>query len=218
MTAKSQQLGGGEDYEYRTIRVYKNPVANFAVAPDTATLNTDLKARVELFNLSECADTSDCIYLWRFGDGNTSDKRELVYHYTERGTFDITLVVRTNSSDCVDSMIMAKAVTVIGEGEIVFPNAFTPNLNEELPCRVDQGYDRYSNDIFHPVSKGVKEYELLIYNRWGELIFKSEDLNCGWNGYIDGKLAKQDVYVWKSQGKFTNGRAFEMAGDVTLLR
>jgi len=73
-------------------------------------------------------------------------------------------------------------------------------------------------DIFHPVSKGVIQYELLIYNRWGELIFKSDDLGCGWNGYIDGTLAKQDVYVWKSQGKFSNGRAFEMAGDVTLIR
>ncbi|OFX84238.1 MAG: hypothetical protein A2W99_00490 [Bacteroidetes bacterium GWF2_33_16] len=218
MTAKSQQVGGGEDYEYRTIRVYKNPKANFAVAPKTTTLNTDLEARVEFFNLSECADTSGCSYLWRFGDGNTSDKRELVYYYTELGKYDVTLVVTTDSSNCVDSMIIAPAVTVIGEGQIVFPNAFTPNLESEISCRVDGGYDRYSNDIFHPVSKGVIQYELLIYNRWGELIFKSDDLGCGWNGYIDGTLAKQDVYVWKSQGKFSNGRAFEMAGDVTLIR
>jgi PKD repeat protein len=215
LTARGE---GGEDYEYRTIRVYKNPKANFAVAPKITSLNTDMEARVELFNLSECEDTLGCSYLWRFGDGSTSTERELIYNYTELGKYDITLVVTTNSQNCVDSIMREDEVTVIGEGEIAFPNAFTPNLDGEISCRVDGGYDLYSNDIFHPVSKGVVKYELLIYNRWGELIFKSDDLGCGWNGYIDGELAKQEVYVWKSQGKFSNGRAFEMAGDVTLIR
>jgi hypothetical protein len=40
----------------------------------------------------------------------------------------------------------------------------------------------------------------------------------GWNGKVGGKEAKSDVYVWKAEGRFTNGRAFELAGDVTLIR
>jgi PKD repeat protein len=216
MTARGE---GGEDYEYRTIRVYKNPKANFIYAPREATLNTDLQARVEFFNTSVCADTSGCTYLWRFGDGNTSTERQLVYNYTHTGPYDVTLIATTLSNGCTDSMVVEKAVTVVGEGKIKFPNAFVPNQEEEPECTYElksaldlEGY------IFHPYYEGILEYELWIYNRWGELIFKSTDKNCGWNGYVDGKLAKQDVYVWKAQGKFTNGKAFELAGDVTLIR
>lgn len=208
---------GGEDYEYRTIKVYKNPVANFSVAPKLGMLNEQLQARVEYFNLSECSDTLGCTYQWSFGDENTSTEREGVHNYTKLGTYDVSLVV-TTSQGCVDSLVRENEVTIIGEGQIVFPNAFTPNTGGPIGCRTDNGYDVYSNDIFFPVYKGVVKYELLIYTRWGELIFKSNDVDCGWDGYVDGKLAKQDVYVWKAQGKFTNGRAFEMAGDVTLIR
>jgi len=208
---------GGEDYEYRTIRVYKNPVANFNIAPKLTMFDQQLQARIEYFNLSECSDTLGCNYLWNFGDGSTSAEREGVYNYTELGTFDVSLVV-TTSQGCKDSLMHKNEVTVVGEGLIKFPNAFTPNIDGPLGCRTDQGYDKYSNDIFFPVYAGVIKYELLVYNRWGELIFKSNNVDCGWDGYVDGKLAKQDVYVWKAQGKFTNGRAFEIAGDVTLIR
>jgi len=214
MTAKGE---GGEDYEFRTIRVYKNPIANFAIAPKLGMLNEQLQARIEYFNQSECTDTLGCDYLWNFGDGNTSTEREGVYYYTERGTYDVSLVI-TTSLGCKDSLMHENEVTIIGEGQIKFPNAFTPNMDGPIGCRTDEGYDVYSNDIFFPVYKGVIKYELLIFNRWGELIFTSNDVDCGWDGYVDGNLAKQDVYIWKAMGKFTNGRAFEIAGDVTLIR
>ena len=66
--------------------------------------------------------------------------------------------------------------------------------------------------------EGVIKYELYIYNRWGELIFTTKDLNAGWDGKINDDYAKPDVYVWKASGNFTNGRGFELAGDVTLVR
>jgi len=56
-----------------------------------------------------------------------------------------------------------------------------------------------------------------VYNRWGVLVFESNDINYGWNGFIDGKAAKQDVYVWRARGRFTNGEPFVMSGDVTLI-
>jgi hypothetical protein len=49
------------------------------------------------------------------------------------------------------------------------------------------------------------------------LIFKSDDINRGWNGFINGEPAKQDVYVWRAKGRFTNGQPYEMHGDVTLI-
>jgi gliding motility-associated-like protein len=208
LTATGQ---GGEDYEYKTIRVYSNPVANFELLPSVTMLDAEtLEARVEFYNQSTCNDTSGCSYLWDFGDGKTSIATNVTHYYKKPPDdempkeYDIKLVV-TNSQGCVDSLIKERAVKVIGEGEIAFPNAFTPN---------EDGI----NDVFKPVAKGVIEYELLIYNRWGELIFETTNLEMGWNGKVGGKEAKSDVYVWKAEGRFTNGRAFELAGDVTLIR
>jgi gliding motility-associated-like protein len=64
----------------------------------------------------------------------------------------------------------------------------------------------------------VKEYKLEIYDRWGELIFESNDVTIGWDGYFKGKLCKSDVYIWKAKGKFYNGSSFNKAGDVTILQ
>jgi gliding motility-associated-like protein len=58
----------------------------------------------------------------------------------------------------------------------------------------------------------------MIYNRWGELIFESFSQDVGWNGMADGKLAKEDVYIWKVEGTYTSGKKFVQTGDVTLLR
>jgi gliding motility-associated-like protein len=63
----------------------------------------------------------------------------------------------------------------------------------------------------------VEEYHLMVFNRWGELIFESFDKDLGWDGYVDGKMAKQDVYVWKVEGKYSGGQTFVQTGDVTLM-
>ncbi len=208
MTASSNE-GAGEDYEYKTIRVYSNPKASFEVSPKLVMLNTDLEARVEFFNLSECNDTSGCAYVWNFGDGSTSISRDVTHNYSPDPDdvpikYDISLLV-TTAHACADSLTLYEEVEIIGAGEIKFPNAFTPN-GDGL------------NDTFRPVSEGVIKYELLVYNRWGELIFTTKDLSAGWDGKVKSEYAKPDVYVWKAQGKFTNGRSFELAGDVTLIR
>lgn len=74
------------------------------------------------------------------------------------------------------------------------------------------------DNVFHPSWTGVVEYHLEIYDRWGEKLFESDDINVGWNGYYKGKLCKTDVYIWKAKGKYTDGGTFEKAGNVTLLR
>jgi hypothetical protein len=60
-------------------------------------------------------------------------------------------------------------------------------------------------------------YKLEIYTRWGELIYTSDDIGKGWNGYIQDKPAKQDVYVWRVVARFTNGKPYVKAGDLTVL-
>jgi gliding motility-associated-like protein len=117
---------------------------------------------------------------------------------------------------CFNTYTSTLGVVVEPAGVCKFPNAFSPNPSGSsggvwIPGDV-------SNDVFYPIHRGVKEYKLEIFNRWGEKIFESNDPAIGWDGYIDGKLAAQDVYVWKVTGKYKNGVIFKDAGDVTLMR
>ncbi|MFO8234621.1 MAG: gliding motility-associated C-terminal domain-containing protein, partial [Bacteroidales bacterium] len=73
-------------------------------------------------------------------------------------------------------------------------------------------------EIFHPVGEGIVDYKLTIFNKWGEKLFESNDFNVGWDGYYNGELMPQDVYVWKVKVKFANGESLEKMGDVTLIR
>ncbi|UCG27910.1 MAG: PKD domain-containing protein [Bacteroidales bacterium] len=198
---------GGVDYYFAEINVYTLPYVDFKVEPSLVMLPDQ---PVKVFNFSEYGER----YLWDFGDGGTSDEKELSYQYTEVGVYDISLTVWTEH-DCVDSMFMPGAVTVEGEGYIIFPNAFFPNQDQ-----ASGGYyspTSTSNDVFHPLYEGVEIYTLQIFTRWGEFIFESNDPAIGWDGYYEGQICKQDVYVYKAVGKFYNGVAFDIAGDVTLL-
>lgn len=212
LTAKGE---GGSDYAYRKITAYEVPEAKFELAPRVSMLNDQLQARVEFYNLSSCGDTLGCNYNWDFGDGSSSTERDAVHNYNQLGKYNVTLVV-TSSKGCRDEVTIENAVEVIGEGVIKFPNAFIPS--EEGPSGGYYDTPDYKNQVFHPVTKGVIDYHLVVYNRWGEVVFETRDLEVGWDGYVDGKLAKQDVYVYKATGKFTNSEPFEKVGDVTLIR
>lgn len=102
------------------------------------------------------------------------------------------------------------------EYTIEFPNAFTPNLNGPTNGYYTPGIP--NNDVFHPVYKGVVEYHLRIFNRRGELIFESNEINIGWDGYINDRLAAQGVYVWKAKGKYSNGQSFTKVGNIMLIK
>ncbi|NPA67404.1 MAG: PKD domain-containing protein [Chlorobi bacterium] len=187
------------DMQDTVIHVYQSPSVNFEVMPDTVMLPDQ---PVHCYNLS--SEDSELFY-WEFGDGGTSEDENPVYFYTEPGTYDIKLTV-ISENKCVDSLTLTSEVIVLPEGNIEFPNAFTPDGNGD-------------NDIFAPaVYTSVKTFEMYIYNRWGEEVFHTTDINEGWNGYFEGSLAPQDVYVWRASGIFLNGTPFEIAGSVTLLR
>jgi PKD repeat protein len=199
---------GGIDYAYHQVEVYTLPMVNFRVAPIEVMLPDQ---EIKLFNLSEFGTT----YLWDFGDGSTSSEESPRYLYSATGTYDISLDVWTEHG-CTDRLVIPEAVTVRASGLIMFPNAFKPVMTGPNGGYYTLG-EPERNHIFHPYWEGVEEYHLLIYSRWGELVFSSDDVNIGWDGYLDGQLASQDVYAWRCWGIFTNGQPFELVGDVTLL-
>jgi gliding motility-associated-like protein len=106
-------------------------------------------------------------------------------------------------------------VVVTPDHVIQIPNAFMPNKEQEG----DGSFNALepTNSVFFPFTEYVDKYHLMIYDRWGELIFESFDVNIGWNGYYNGKLCQQDVYFWKLDLTFTDGFNEKRVGDVTLL-
>lgn len=191
---------GGLKNTFSTINdVYVLPQSFFDIAPRYVYVN---EQPVHFFNLSD----NGSIFEWDFGDGTTSNEFNPKHTYTKEGIYDVTLSVWTEN-ECFDLYVMENAVLVQPSGKLVFPNAFRP----ESPLE--------ENRVFKPgILDQVDKYHLMIFNRWGELIFESFDREIGWDGYVNGKLAKQDVYVWKVDGRYTNGQSYTDSGDVTLLR
>lgn len=205
---------GGESFDYGIIRVYPTPNADFVAYPARVMLPD---AEVRLQNLTTNCDS--CTYDWDMGDGTQYiDVKDPNHIYTHMGEFRISMWAYRKYQDavCVDSISKYPAVWVEGIGYVKFPDAFKPN-----PSGPNGGaYDEHDmkNEVFHPIHYGVVEYKLMIFTRWGEQVFTSIDVDIGWDGYINGRLADQGVYVWRAIGTFTNGKVFDQRGTVTLLR
>jgi gliding motility-associated-like protein len=200
---------GGEDRYNRSVSVYPKPFVNFNVAPDIIQLPKD---SMICYNKTEGAVS----YLWDFGDGAFSDEINPYHIYSDTGFYNITLTA-TSEYNCVNTYTLPSAIYVTGNGVIRFPNAFTPSLTGSKGKRYDSSDPTNANNVFIPLSQSVAEYKLEIYDRWGELLFTSTDVNEGWDGYYKGKLCPQGVYVYKAKGRFYSGRTFMKSGDITLL-
>jgi gliding motility-associated-like protein len=143
-------------------------------------------------------------FSWFFVD-NTNYKTQsenTSFFFREAGVYPVAYIVK-NAYGCSDSIV--KVITIAPDFNFYVPDAFTPN-----------GDDR--NEIFTPVVRGVKLYDLKIFNRWGNLIFHSTDVNNGWDGTFNSEECKQDVYVWKAGVSSIHGEAKQYSGQVTLLR
>ncbi|MBI5217431.1 MAG: PKD domain-containing protein [Bacteroidia bacterium] len=199
---------GGQTRYFKTITVYPLPHAFFQVEPQVVTIPDEY---IICHNQSDLAVS----YLWDFGDGGSSELENPIHYYTKEGEFDISLIV-WSVNNCMDTLTLAKAVRAKSECKVLFPNAFTPSPNGSTG-----GYypiPDHTFDVFHPLFRVVTDYQLEIFNRWGELLFISKDAAIGWDGYYRGELCKQEVYVWKARWKCTDGSTQTLAGDVTLLR
>lgn len=116
----------------------------------------------------------------------------------ETTTYTVTL---TDANGCKNT----DAVTVIVAGSLYLPNSFTPN---------GDGY----NDGFGAYGKEISAIELLVFDRWGLLIWSTDKLTGRWDGTVNGTDAPIDTYVWKVRATEISGRQHEAVGHVTLVR
>ena len=94
---------------------------------------------------------------------------------------------------------------VCEEPFVYVPNAFTPNADNE-------------NDVLYIRSTIVEEATLRIFNRWGEMVFETNDLSIGWDGTWRGQAIAPDVYDYYLQGYCIGGEQFFIQGNITLIR
>ncbi len=154
------------------VLVFSSVVADFTFTPD----NGLAPLSVTTINSSQNASS----YLWNFGNGETSGDVNTSTIYNYEGTYIISLKA-TSIEGCVDSI--SKTVTIISTGDYI-PNVFTPN---------EDGV----NDSFYPViSKLTEDYHMMIFNRWGNLIFETFDQNGKWDGTYSGSKVPFGVYFY----------------------
>lgn len=156
----------------------------------------------EILNFHD-ASINGVSFLWKFGDGEESTEQNPIHTYADTGMYIVTLVV-ANSLGCIDSI--QKEVIIYPPYHLYVPNAFTPD-------------DNGLNDYFAPIAIGVIKSEMQIYDRWGCIMFHSEENNPRWNGR-DSKNEKVQigVYVYLLNYETPIGISHSSMGTVTLLR
>ena len=185
------------------LTVYPVPIADFTSNPPSGTI---LNPEINFIDLSSGGNINS--WSWNFGTipASLSSNQNPEYTYLEPGEYNVWLVV-TNSEGCIDSVNHP----ILIEPEFVFfaPNAFSPN-NDGL------------NDFFGITGTGISTegFELWIYDRWGNLIFNTNDILKTWDGKTPSGKEEimQDVYVWKVSLKTWNGSKKNFVGHVTVLR
>lgn len=141
-------------------------------------------------------------YLWTSSDGGSDTSIHFSRQFVTPGDHSVKLLV-SNKYGCTDSV--SKVVPVIIVPEIFIPNAFTPNgsgLNDRFTVYIDN----------------ITEFDMMILNRWGEILFKTTDAATGWDGTFMEKLCPDGVYVYLIHAKAANGEKYTFTGTVTLLR
>lgn len=168
------------------ICVIAQPEADFTVSP---TVFETLNGVVNFSNNSSNATD----YVWDFGDETpTSTVVDPSHDYSSyAGNFTIQLVA-SNQGICFDT---AYYQVQVKESEIFYiPNTFTPDgdsYNETFKAVFTSGFDPYN-------------YTMLIYDRWGEIIWESHDWTVGWNGTFGGNIVQDGIYTWKIEVKTTS--------------
>ncbi|MBP7808396.1 MAG: gliding motility-associated C-terminal domain-containing protein [Bacteroidia bacterium] len=203
VNAQVTSIYGCTNSTTHTVEVYPVPVADFNHAPIKPIINID--GEVTFTDASYNATIATWNWYFMNTAQYTSIQQNPTFMYTEPGNYVVALVVKSDHG-CIDTVLRP---LVVGEDfGIYVPNAFTPN---------GDGY----NDVFHAKGFGIVDYEINIFDRWGEKVFTTKKFEESWDGTFQGrgdKGCKEDTYVWLIRCTSVFGKAHELKGHVTLIR
>ena len=141
-------------------------------------------------------------YQWYFGDGNSSTLVNPNNMFDLPGTYLVTLIA-TDEKGCTDTIV--KPIEIEEAYYIYVPNTFTPD-------------GLRFNNTFTASVVGIKWLEIRVFNRWGEVLFYSSDLDFEWDGFYKGKMCQDGTYTWKISYLTNSGRESTMTGHINLIR
>ena len=156
------------------IEVYALPIGRFEPNPQVADI---LSPVIQFQNYSSNVAT----YVWNLGDNTSSTIWSPNHMYSDTGSYNITLML-VSPNGCVDTV--RGIVKVEQHFSFYVPNTFTPNGDGV-------------NDYFKGYGVAINKYLLNIYNRWGELIYSTNDYDKPWDGRINNNLVQNDTYVYR---------------------
>ncbi len=183
---------------YFTITVLDAPSPDFSFSPIAPLENSP----TTFTNLS----SPDAIrFKWEFGDGDsllTISRQPVQHQYNATGTFNACLTAY-NAAGC-DSMI-CRPVNAIIVPVLDVPNAFTPQSGDENSLILVRGF-------------GIAKMQFIIWNRWGQKVFETNNRFQGWDGKVKGVVQPMDVYAYTLSVEFSDGAKTTKKGDITLIR
>lgn len=189
-------LGCVDEKTYQNyIHIYPTPKSDFTYNPNNASV---FQPEIHFYDLSDGAN----YWHWDFGDNNTSSNINPNHIYSQANNYIVTLIVENNLG-CKDTTL--KYIDIKNDYAIWIPNSFSPNNDGQ-------------NDFFFGKGFGFTNYELSIFDRWGEKIFVSNDQEIGWDGTCNGKESAIDVYVYQISIVDIFNEPHTYNGRVTLVR
>ena len=191
------------------------PYSTFSVTPNFNNVQGQTKFENNSFDPNT---TIPLNYFWDFGNGETSTIENPIEVYEKDSTYTITLI-SYNEYNCADTSWYELLVFFKG---LYFPTAFSPNNpNEEI-------------SLFTPRGINLREYLIQVFDMKGNLMWESEELDENgspvesWDGYYNGLLMPQGMYVWRAEAIFRDGTIWKGSdfqaenpqpyGTVTLVR
>jgi gliding motility-associated-like protein len=183
-----------------SITVHGKPNVSFYANPGTTDI---LSPHVDFINTTQPAN---CVWAWDIGGLDTSSVKNPSHNFDDPGTYVIQLTA-TNQYHCKG--VYSIDLKINGAYALYVPSGFTPNGDGK-------------NDLFKPDGFGLADnsigYKMEVYDRWGQRLFETSDVNVGWDGTKNGTQLGQDVYVYSITFKDYEDRTHTQRGSVTLIR
>ena len=187
---------GCVDTAFLQVIVRPSPVADFSINKNGVLVYEEDTAFFT--NLS----TGAVKYSWIFHDSTTDSSFNSTKYYDWPGKYPVRLVA-INEYGCPDTT--EKDVIINVKPLIFVPNSFSPNGD-------------YNNDVWEVSTYFISEMKVIIFDRWGEIVFRSEDVNFKWDGIYKGYPVQQDVFGYQIIARGFNHELIVKTGNITVLR
>jgi gliding motility-associated-like protein len=189
VTLTTTTVNGCVNSDTYTDYVYAEDIPLAGFIPNS-TIISNLNPEINFVNTTADAAPGTA-YSWTFGDGSPiiySESPTHLFPEENSGSYEVEMIA-TSPLGCIDTAY--GYVRVVEEVIFYVPNTFTPdsdNFNEYFQPIFTSGYDPY-------------DFNLFIFNRWGEIIWESHDASVGWDGTYGGKLVQDGTYTWTIEFK-----------------